>query len=418
MTSKKCILIPTCNRSREIEYYLEKRIDMFVDKGYEVVVFDSSTDDSTKKIVDKYKVNHENKIKYVFYRDGKEDMYGVYKVKDALNWCSKQYEYVWMCGDSVLLDISLCEERLEFLYKKKYDVIHVYKNNYKFDDWLDINYLEFFKYFYWSMTHWCSFILSSRFIQDMDSVMEDYIKSKCVNIIIHSIYTQLAEEKYKIAYVHCDCIETSPYRVVSVSQQKKDLLRGWAQATCVGIDHLPDCYKPYKREVKRITNINVNLFTKKGACDLRADGNLSLKGLLKYGRYVSEMAGKDYVWNILWCCLPQKLAQKNSYSYQYRDRIDKFGRLHKRVIVYGLGQHGRVVVRKFKYAYDENMVVAIVDQKYGQGTFENIPIIPKEKINQYGYDYILVAIIEQKVFEEVKKSLILQGIASNKICHI
>lgn len=417
--NEKCILIPTYNRSREIAYYLENRLVQMVAAGYDVVIYDSSTDDQTKDIVEKYIAVYGDSVQYYYYyQDPQGDMYGARKVKIALLECALRYKYVWLCGDTVLLNVGLCDERLRALYRENYDVIHVYKNNLGLDDAIDIKWEDFFKNFYWSMTHWCSFVLSAKLIIEMDSIMEFYLNSDCVNIIIHSIYTKLVDNKWRIAYVNCDCIEVSPYRSVSVSQKNKDLLRGWAQATCVGIDNLPDVYNQYKSEAKLITNKNVNLFTRKGACDLRADGNLSLKGLIKYGKYVSQMAGDEYIWNILWSILPRGLAKKRSYIYNARELTEKIGNNHSKVIVYGLGEHGKFVIRRFQYAFDDSMVLAIVDKSHTGESFDNISVIPKEKIIEYDYEYVLVAIIDKNVFKEVKKDLVRHGVNSSKIKHI
>ena len=47
----KCILIPTYNRAVSIEFYLETKLGIFTEAGFDIVVYDSSTDEDTKRLI-------------------------------------------------------------------------------------------------------------------------------------------------------------------------------------------------------------------------------------------------------------------------------------------------------------------------------------------------------------------------------
>ena len=52
--SDVCILIPTYNRNDAVDYYLKKKLDYFRSIKFDVVIYDSSRNDLTKNVVEKY----------------------------------------------------------------------------------------------------------------------------------------------------------------------------------------------------------------------------------------------------------------------------------------------------------------------------------------------------------------------------
>ena len=83
-------------------------------------------------------------------------------------------------------------------------------------------------------------------------------------------------------------------------------------------------------------------------------------------------------------------------------------------LVYGYGDVGKDFCRQISNA---NMfeLVAVVDQKYELYRNEPYNIIGIEDISKYDYDYILIAILNEGVAEEVKNNLIEANVDEEKI---
>lgn len=93
----------------------------------------------------------------------------------------------------------------------------------------------------------------------------------------------------------------------------------------------------------------------------------------------------DMVMHELCLCLPVERKKKNKY----------------RIALYGAGLYGKLYERKFQMeAMTE--VVCWLDTNYKQ--FDGL--IPPERINDYEFDYVFVAVNEERIYEQIKKFLI------------
>lgn len=102
----------------------------------------------------------------------------------------------------------------------------------------------------------------------------------------------------------------------------------------------------------------------------------------------------DWVLNELCLCLPYKSDKKGMY----------------RIALYGAGVYGKIFRKKFQM---EPMieVVCWLDQDYKQ----SIDLEPPENIVDYEFDYVFVAINDEKIYEDVKRFMTGKSIPQDKI---
>ncbi len=416
-----CILIPTYNRSDTVNYYLEHKLDEFKKHHFDVIIYDSSSNHYTENITQKYINMGYSFLKYVYYEDPADDLYGTQKVRDALVECAENYEYVWLCGDTTMLLLEEYQCELFKLLEHKYDVIHIYPNNHGIRSQNDMDYKLFLEQFYWSMTHWCSFILSKRIIREMNKWMTKYLAMHYVSVVVFAVFASLAEENFKIAYINKDVYKYTPFRTTATSYVKKDILRGYAEVINVGINNLPREYDEVKHIAKKGFSANTGLFSWQGAVDLRADGNLTMKQMQKYGKHLSQVTDVPVGWYYFWSMIPQKIAMKLSNSYDVtvkgNEKLNELNEKEKRLILYGTGAHGASILEKIKYLYTKIQVTAISDKNWMDISSAYCVISPEE-IPEYEYDYIAIAIVNKKIYKEVKKTFVKSGIPEKQIFHV
>ncbi len=110
-------IIPTCNRADSIEYLLSVVAFSYRRYGIDLIVYDSSDNDKTKKIVEEYQRNGYFGIKYTKY-NGKFDGFSLdHKLINAYREFSNQYDYLWLCRDGLIPVIDNIREKFVF-YKE------------------------------------------------------------------------------------------------------------------------------------------------------------------------------------------------------------------------------------------------------------------------------------------------------------
>ncbi|MDE7043981.1 MAG: hypothetical protein K2O97_03015 [Acetatifactor sp.] len=421
MKNDRCVLIPTCNRSDAIDFYLKSRLDVLRNDHFDVIIYDSSTDDRTKNVVENFIAKDYSNLQYVHYNDPTDDLYGVKKVAVALSEYANNYEYVWLCGDTTILLLEEYEKEMLELIKKDYDVIHIYVNNKNIGSQQDMNYKIFFENFFWSMTHWCSFILSKRLIREMDKWNDEYIKLNITAVTVFTIFAALANRGFKIAYINHRGYKCSPYRTHAMSQQNKELLRGYAEMISIGINNLPKEYDTVKSAAKKNFTKNTGMFSWQGAIDLRTDGNLTLRKLNKYKKHLIQMTDVPIAWFYLWSVLPAGIARKLSNTYVIKiygsQKLQEINKNKGKLILYGAGEHGSEILEKIQLIYKDITVLAISDKNWDRAR-KGHQIIPPCDICKYPYDHVGIAIVNGKIYKEARRELIRMGIPAKRIFHI
>ena len=105
---------------------------------------------------------------------------------------------------------------------------------------------------------------------------------------------------------------------------------------------------------------------------------------------------------------------KPIYTVPYQLDTSVFFSKKKKVILYGAGKVGTDYYKQIKDCMNVELC-SWVDKNYGKYQAEELNVQPIEHIQKTEYDYILVAVRKQTVFEEIKKELSAMGISEDVV---
>lgn len=102
-------------------------------------------------------------------------------------------------------------------------------------------------------------------------------------------------------------------------------------------------------------------------------------------------------------------AQITGYTFPFSEL--KQG---SRIVLYGAGTIG---VRYYRQIHRQNLLrmVAWADKNWKRYADCNLPVSAPEKLMEYEYDYVIIAVKKKEIAEEIKGELTAQGIAEECI---
>ena len=107
------------------------------------------------------------------------------------------------------------------------------------------------------------------------------------------------------------------------------------------------------------------------------------------------------------------LNGSDKISNEYRFPYHLFSE-NDRVVIYGAGNVGRKIY--YQAFYDDVInIVGIVDSNAHEMGTEEIPIEPLSFLDEWEYDYVLIAVKNQDIASEIKENLMSRGIPKGKI---
>lgn len=303
-----CIVIPTYNRADSIEYYLKTQLENFSNNDIDVWIYDSSDNELTKKSVECFQQKGYTNLFYKFYSSN-DNIYGSWKTYYSLLECAKEYKYVWLSGDTTIIQINNIMTQVRNCLKEKYDIIHIYQSKDVSQSQAYSDCCEIFRLFWWSMTHWCSVVFSADILDSMSRIMEQYLKQNNGYFIVASVFEVMSIQPIRFYYIKDSLYTVSPFRVGSTDHLKRNILDSWAKLQSETIDSLSEIYDKYKDETKKSIDRNIYLFSFGGVIYLRADGNITMEKVREYKKYIKMVTKTPLLWFYLWALIPRGIAK-------------------------------------------------------------------------------------------------------------
>ncbi|NBI60426.1 glycosyltransferase family 8 protein [Lachnospiraceae bacterium] len=115
--------------------------------------------------------------------------------------------------------------------------------------------------------------------------------------------------------------------------------------------------------------------------------------------FYEEILFRNFVFQELW----------NHYLFPWGS-VDP----HKKVILYGFGNVGHIFYEQIKKT-DYCNIIAICDKRRVIGDTLTVPLIHIEDIAGFDFDYIVIAVEQEKIAKEIRSDLQKTGISSDKI---
>ena len=119
------VVIPTCNRPEAIKYILEYTSISYRRRAVDLIIYDSSDNYDTKKIVESFIRNGYQNVYYKKY-GGLFDGFSLdHKIIEAYKEFSSGYDYLWLCRDGLVPVIDEIIEKFMFYKQEKIDCVIV-----------------------------------------------------------------------------------------------------------------------------------------------------------------------------------------------------------------------------------------------------------------------------------------------------
>lgn len=313
--NKITMIMPTFNHPTYIEYFIKNAIIPYKGKIFKFEIHDSSVNNDTKEIIEKFNGNYSFKIKYFRYDSS---MNGDLKTYKALSQCESQH--IYLMGDGVCPDFNKLEEYLLKNNYDKYDLLGIFvpewikrfkKDGFEFDKIYDKYPIdEFFGKFFHEFTYYGGSIISKNvwnYVVD-NSIYEKFEfndrYSFAYDSSVFSSLTLNSNFKYGISFI-------SFYRG---NPMKKS--NGWCHGDTLyeigllefesDVNNLPTIFNDYKEAI--IKKNRKTFFDLRLAIRYRIDNSLNFKLIKKYKKNLKHVKSNYFM--LLFVCFIPKFVLK------------------------------------------------------------------------------------------------------------
>ncbi len=356
-TENITICIPTENRYQMVGEVLEKALEYYPRYGLQVIYFDTSSDDSTEKLVSKYQKKGFERLQYVrIDRSNSLDqkLFDLLRTRQEI----RNSKYVWLINDSISINDRFLSDLNEKL-NEDYDLIRLVPPGFGFkEDKVFTSQNEWFHQSSAGMAHMASTIMKTSLLDyaDWDDLYKKYIVNDKVGMKDHGyfftvgMYLELILKQpdfkgllvnNRIQWRH-DCRSKQ-----GISYWNDIIFEVWAKSYCDTIFKLPDVYTDKAEVIRSSDNIIFGRFERRSLEQLR-DKQLFNSDVVKeyadYWQYVSTLNISEI----------EKIAKENvGNSYKF-DQDDWEGRLeemektvcNRPIVLYGAGMQCEYTIEK------------------------------------------------------------------------
>lgn len=271
---KLCIFIPTRNNPTLIDFFLKTIENDVVKYQIYIYIYDTSDNNSTKEVVEKYDnlsiIYHFNEE----YPDKTTDL----KIIETFEKIQNQYDYIWLCGDGY---VPILENSIPFIEKSinsKCDVIHfVEKDDINDRKSIAMKYLEYFGEYGWHTTLYGATIVSTDLFKEVNWF--NFQNYRNTGFLYWYVLLDVLSKKNGSVFVvpRENTYIPNPYKKINSSYRPNGFARFWIQAWPEMIEQLPMEYDPYKDSVCKMLAEKLNLYSYRGLIKLRKTQNLNFK---------------------------------------------------------------------------------------------------------------------------------------------
>lgn len=292
LRNKLGIIVPTYNHFEIMQEWFRVFHSQNKRAQAEVWIYDSSDNDKTKILC-------ERQGELVHYVKKETNIIADIKAMQALMEVPR--EYLWLCGDGVIVNPDLVYDILEHEISNNIDVIHFfgknktnieYKKKRNFGDIIRYSEKEkthFFKDFWWSTAMWGISVINKRVIKSMDMTRMIKKYGKMHFIYPTSIFCALAEMNNSQCVVYCHNCFTANSKKTEHTWGGEDVFKIWSQYTVKTIRMMPKCYNQYKKVVWSECWVNNGFLRKENLIKWNQQGYFCLFDWIKNFRYLSKV---------------------------------------------------------------------------------------------------------------------------------
>ena len=314
------IVVPTCNRPQEINYWIQTIGKNLFYLGYDLIFYDSSSGDNIKLIDFYIEQSKLPNIKRMYYA-GVVNGVLCNKVYDAAKEIAPEYDYIWIVRDRSVPNLSVVMPFFEKAYREKADFVVIYPHYLEprfYGENIYTDCSELLRDFCGEMTSLGSIMFTK---QTMMALVEKYPVDEHANYGLWlpiALFQYIGECDFKGYYFGNASFTYLPYNGsfwIKKSTLSWLFVKRWNEM----IDLLPDSYNDVREEVRRFEGwalppFNIGLL-KQG----RASGDLGILFLIKNWKDLKRCAGKHITKIVLLSFVPSILLK------YYETHKNRFG---------------------------------------------------------------------------------------------
>lgn len=308
---KICILIPTYENTKALQYLMEKISKEAYDAHIDIYICDSSKTENNKQLIEaKYEAGFNN----IFFLQGEITSYTNqiydkfdepdYKVVMAEKHLIDKYDYIWLSADGYILKIRELKDILVKFMNEDVDIIHFDDSN---NDKKTIYYKdcrEFYINDSWHMTKFSSAIIATHVIEKMNS-QDSFRKyyGSCF-LILMSIFDYCAKHDFLAVHYNYKYCTPNPLKRASGWILKGIAFNIFGKNWIVANNQLPAAYDSVKSEAIINHSIKSGVFGYKNCVRLRAYKNITVSKILKYKELIPVITKTNLLWFWLLALIP------------------------------------------------------------------------------------------------------------------
>ena len=341
------ICIPTYKRPEAINELLQRYLDIYTKMGFDIHIYDSSDEVTTKAIVKEYSLSN-RKLYYHMVDPRVHSNMKVYSIYEGFS--TGDYEYIWVQSDSIRWTVESLEMISKAIESDKYDlIIPNYRDvenigNREYDD---LN--AFFTDCAWHMTLYGAVILKKSVLYNVDwkTLKDKYCIPERINFSHVGMYFEQISKMGSFKALH---MSLPKYSLTSTLFKKES---GWRKDTffihceCwpAVIEALPNIYTNKKEVIKKQGKYSGDL-TIEGIKKLRSENVLTPQNIKKYASVWKDISDIPLVLLFVYAHIPSNIAKELMCDTQsekkLKAKIKKFCRKYEEIYIFGCGQMGDI----------------------------------------------------------------------------
>lgn len=304
------MIMPTFNHPTYIEYFLNNAIISYNGNLFRFEIHDSSENDETKKIIDKFNACHTTQIKYFRYIS---TMNGDFKTYKALSQC--QTSHMYLMGDGVCPDFNKLEKYLEDYNFSNYDLFGIFvpewikrfkKEKYAVDTLYTYQIDKFFAIFFHEFTYYGGSIISRKIWNYIleKSIFETYqFNGRYSYAYDSSVFTALAlDNNFKYCASFISFYRGNPMKKANGWGHSDSLYQIGVQEFENDVNKLPSIYDFYKQSMyKKSRQVGFNF---RSCLYYRLHDSLNFKLIKKYKKDLKHVK-LNYYMLFFTCFIPK-----------------------------------------------------------------------------------------------------------------
>lgn len=254
MEKKKIeILLSTYNRPTILKQWLESSSILEKDSQLAVAIYDSSTDDSTKELIQTYNKKTAAKIKYVHIDNN-------IRLDDKImkSILESEHEYVWPMGDSRIFSYEDITKKVIPIIENGVDFCCMFNSSEASDGEVFLDSKSFFDKCFWHATLLGGIIFKKQIFEPLmdidclDKWNKKYYKNDGFSYL-GVFYDLIANKRINAVFVNTKIVDIGKNKVPGWIHR---YLTVWCENLVYLIDNLDDFYSEYKEDVlKRTWNV-------------------------------------------------------------------------------------------------------------------------------------------------------------------